>query len=299
MTPVMDSAAATVKPLIEERKHTLHVSIDRGNLWVNADPTRLEQVIVNLLNNAAKYSENEGQVWLTAGNEGKDVVISVKDQGVGIVPEKLPQMFELFAQGDRSLARSEGGLGIGLTVVKKLVEMHGGRVTAESEGPGKGSEFTIRLPAARARSSTPPRRPEQRRPRAGSPEFSSSTIAWTRPAEWREFWNFSVTRSPRPTPVPRPSKPPSCTAPTSSCSISDFRAWTATRSPSRLRHEKHFKETFIVAVSGYGQEEDIRRSRKAGFDHHLIKPLDLESLISLLSVCETAEGGREAPGKEP
>ena len=131
-----------------ERQHAFHVTIDRGNLWVNADPTRLEQVVVNLLNNAAKYSENAGKIWLTAYNLGKEVVVSVKDQGIGIAPEKLPQMFELFAQGDRTLARSEGGLGIGLTIVKKLVEMHGGSVTAQSEGPGKGSEFTIRLPAA-------------------------------------------------------------------------------------------------------------------------------------------------------
>ena len=111
LTPVVESAAATVKPLVDERQHALHVTIDRGNLWVNADPTRLEQVVVNLLNNAAKYSENAGKIWLTAYNLGKEVVISVKDQGIGIAPEKLPLMFELFAQGDRTLARSEGGPG--------------------------------------------------------------------------------------------------------------------------------------------------------------------------------------------
>ena len=147
-TPILDSAAATVRPFIEERKHTLDVAMDRGNLWINVDPTRLEQVMVNLLNNAAKYSENGGHIWLAARNDGGEVVISVKDQGIGILPEKLPQMFELFSQGDRSLARSEGGLGIGLTIVKKLVEMHGGNIAAKSEGIGKGSEFTIRFPAA-------------------------------------------------------------------------------------------------------------------------------------------------------
>ena len=148
-TPILDSAAATVKTLLEERKHTLTLAVDRGNLWVNADPTRLEQVVVNLLNNAAKYSENAGHVRLSAQREGDDIVIRVKDRGVGIPPDKLPAMFELFTQGDRSLARSEGGLGIGLTVVKKLIEMHGGSVTAKSEGLGKGSEFIIRLPAAK------------------------------------------------------------------------------------------------------------------------------------------------------
>ncbi len=147
-TPILDSALATVKPLADERQHTLEVSIDRGSLWVNVDPTRLEQVVINLLNNAAKYSENTGHIHLSAHTEGESVIISVRDRGVGIRPEKLPGMFELFAQGDRTLARSEGGLGIGLTVVKKLVELHGGSVTAVSDGLGKGSKFTIRLPAA-------------------------------------------------------------------------------------------------------------------------------------------------------
>ena len=125
-----------MRPLVDERKHTLDMSIERGCLWVNADPTRLEQVVVNLLNNAAKYSENGGHIELLAHNDGKEVVIIVRDRGVGIPPEKLPGMFELFVQGDRSLARSEGGLGIGLTVVKKLVEMHGGSIVAKSEGRG-------------------------------------------------------------------------------------------------------------------------------------------------------------------
>ncbi len=156
LTPILESAAATVGPLVKERKHTLAVSIEGGSLWVNADPTRIEQVVVNLLNNAAKYSENAGRIDLVARTDGDDVVIVIRDRGMGIPPEKLPGMFELFAQGDRSLARSEGGLGIGLTVVKKLVEMHNGSVSAKSEGLGKGSEFTIRLPAA-----TPPAVPRE------------------------------------------------------------------------------------------------------------------------------------------
>ncbi len=128
--PILESAAATVAPLVEERMHTLDRQIEAGTLWVDADPTRLEQVVVNLLNNAAKYSENGGKITLSARSEAGQVVIRVEDNGLGIAPEKLPEMFELFAQGDRTLARSEAGLGIGLTVVKKLVEMHGGTITA-------------------------------------------------------------------------------------------------------------------------------------------------------------------------
>ncbi len=148
-TTILDSAAQTVQTLVEARQHTLDVTIDRGNLWVDADPTRLEQVVVNLLNNAAKYSEDGGHIRLSAGHEGDDVVIRVKDAGIGIPPEKLPEMFRLFTQGDHSSARSQGGLGIGLTIVEKLIAMHDGTISAHSEGLGKGCEFVVRLPAAK------------------------------------------------------------------------------------------------------------------------------------------------------
>ena len=117
---------------------------------LDADPTRLEQILVNLLTNAAKYTPPGGRIQLTAGTEDGEVVFRVRDNGVGIAPELLPRLFELFAQADRSLARSEGGLGIGLTVARSLAEMHGGTVTASSDGPGMGSEFVVRLPAAEA-----------------------------------------------------------------------------------------------------------------------------------------------------
>jgi PAS domain S-box-containing protein len=147
-TLAIESAVQTVRPLIKERNHTIDIQLDRGNVWVNADATRLEQIVINLLNNAAKYSANNGHIRLSASHEGDDVAIRIKDAGVGIAPETLPEMFELFAQADRTSARTEGGLGIGLTLVKRLVEMHGGTITADSEGLGKGSEFIVRLPAA-------------------------------------------------------------------------------------------------------------------------------------------------------
>ena len=289
-TPILDSSVVTVRPLVEERKHTLDVSIDRENLWVNVDPTRLEQVVVNLLNNAAKYSGNGGHIWLSAHNEGGEVVISVKDQGVGIPPEKLPQMFELFAQGDRSLARSEGGLGIGLTVVKKLVEMHGGSISAKSEGIGKGSEFTIRLPGA-TRSSVP---------RAKGLESAETASKKSRilvvddnvdtaygMARLLELIGHEVAIAHdghEALEVARVFGPEFILLDIGLPGMDGYKV------ASKLRQEECCKAAVIVAVSGYGQDEDRRRSKEAGFDFHLIKPLDHDALLSLLS---TASSGRD------
>ena len=176
-----------MRPLVEERKHELLLSFTSTDLRLEADPTRLEQILVNLLTNAAKYTPAGGRIQLIAGVEGDEVVFRVRDNGVGIPPELLPRMFDLFAQGDRSLARSEGGLGIGLTLVRSLAELHGGTVTATSDGPGKGSEFVVRLPAA-----VPPRPRARPDSTAGAGKCrgptacgcSSSMTTWTRPTGW-------------------------------------------------------------------------------------------------------------------
>jgi signal transduction histidine kinase len=144
---VLKDAVAAVRSFLEEREHQLSLSSHPG-LMLEADPTRLEQIVVNLLTNAAKYTPSGGRIGLSAGREEAEIVIRVRDNGIGIAPEQLPRMFELFAQGDRSRARAAGGLGIGLTLVQKLAELHGGTVQGRSEGPGRGSEFIVRLPAA-------------------------------------------------------------------------------------------------------------------------------------------------------
>ncbi len=287
-TPILESALDTVKALVEERKHTLEVSIDRGNLWVSADATRLEQVVVNLLNNAAKYSENSGLIRLEARLEADQVLIQVTDRGVGISPEKLPQMFELFAQGDRSLARSEGGLGIGLTVVKKLVEMHGGTITARSEGVGKGSEFAIRLPLVAA--------PTRAEPRSGTSTSTPATGSETRKARIlvvddnvdtargmtrllkRIGHDISTAYSgPEAIEVARQHRPEFVLLDIGLPGMTGYEV------AARLRQEESCQGAVIIAVSGYGQDEDRRRSKESGFDHHLIKPLDHDALLALLS----------------
>ncbi len=154
--PILQSAVQAVRPLIDQKRHGLEVSTTAHGLWVDADPVRLEQILTNLLTNAAKYTEPGGLVALSVRRAGDEVIFEVRDNGMGIPPEKLPMMFELFVQGDRSLARSEGGLGIGLTLVKRLAELHGGQVEASSAGPGRGSTFVVRLPAASAPTSKRP-----------------------------------------------------------------------------------------------------------------------------------------------
>jgi len=147
LASIIADAVESVRALLEERAHTLTLSIADGGLRLDADAVRLEQVLVNLLTNAAKYTETGGRISLSARREGDELVVVVRDSGIGIGPELLHRVFDLFVQGHRTSARSEGGLGVGLALVRRLVELHGGGATAASEGPGKGSEFTVRLPA--------------------------------------------------------------------------------------------------------------------------------------------------------
>jgi signal transduction histidine kinase len=144
---IIESALESSRPLIAARKHELIESLPGEPVWLDADPVRLAQVITNLLNNAAKYTHDRGHISLSARKEGRQVVIRVQDDGAGIAPEMLPRIFDLFAQADRTLGQAQGGMGIGLTLVKSLIEMHGGTVQAFSDGVGKGSEFVVRLPA--------------------------------------------------------------------------------------------------------------------------------------------------------
>ena len=146
---IIEQAIESVRPLIDQREHHFELVMPPVDLPIMGDATRVEQIIVNLLTNAAKYTPAGGHIRLAAEKSGTHIIIKIRDTGVGIPPEKIAEMFDLFSQGDRSLARSEGGLGIGLTLVKRLTEMHGGSVTAHSEGTGKGSEFVVRLPLAR------------------------------------------------------------------------------------------------------------------------------------------------------
>jgi len=287
---VVAAASESARPLVEGRGHRFSAHAPHDTHWVVADPTRLEQVLVNLISNAAKYTEAGGSVALTLGREGDEVVIRVQDSGIGIPAELLPRVFELFSQGDRTLARSEGGLGVGLTLVKRLVELHGGSVAALSEGPGKGSEFVVRLPAA------PPER------EAPGPKAAAKTEP-TRAAKGRGRGarvlivddNVDLARGiGRLLKVLGHESRLAHDGPSALVAAREFRpafvlldiglpGMDGYQVAARLRQDDDLRGAVIIAVTGYGQDDDLRRSREAGIDHHLVKPVDHDTLVSLLS----------------
>ena len=284
LSPVVGSAVEAVRPLLEERKHELSVSLVNGGLRLEADPLRLEQILVNLLTNAAKYTDAGGRISLTARHEGADIVITVRDTGMGITPELLPRVFDLFAQGDRTMARSEGGLGIGLTLVQKLAEMHGGGVTAASEGPGKGSEFTVRLPALEepaARKSGPrgtlPRVARQSSRVLVVDDNIDNARGLSRLLKLLGHDVQVAHDGQAAVEVARAHRPEIVLL---DIGLPGMDGYEVAR---RLRTEECCQDALIIAVSGYGQPEDLRRSKEAGFDHHLVKPVDYDALMTLFA----------------
>ncbi|MDR3401293.1 MAG: ATP-binding protein [Chthoniobacter sp.] len=288
---VIASAVEAVAPLMTERGHTQTVEVPRGTLWVEADPTRLEQIVVNLLTNAAKYTPPHGRITLrareekTPGGDTAEIVISVQDNGIGIAPGQVPRMFELFAQGERSAARSEGGLGIGLTVVRALCEMHGGSVDAFSAGPDTGTTFTVRLPAA----------PDALGPSATQPaaveigegagrrllivdDNRDTATGLGRLLSRRGYEVHLAHHGPAALEVAQRLAPAIILL---DIGLPGMDGYEVAR---RLRSDPSGARTLIVAISGYGQEEDRARARAAGFDHHLVKPVDFQELRDILTV---------------
>lgn len=279
---VIQGAVESSRPVIEQRGHELSVALPPEPIYVNGDLVRLTQVFLNLLNNAAKFTEPGGHVALTAERRETEVVVRVKDTGVGIPAEKLPSLFDMFFQVDRTIERSQGGLGIGLSLVRRLVELHGGRVEARSEGVGKGSEFIVRLPAL----IEPP--PPSREPTdCGKPEpavrrilvvddnrdAADSLAMLLRLAgnEVRTAYDglagVEAAGHFRPDVVlfdigmPKLNGEDAC---------------------RRIRGETWGQDMVLIALTGWGQENDRLRTKAAGFDHHLTKPVDPSALMKLL-----------------
>jgi CheY-like chemotaxis protein len=249
------------------------------------DPTRLSQVFSNLLNNAAKYTERGGNIWLNATQEADQAVVRVRDSGVGIPGDELSRVFELFSQADRSLDRAQGGLGIGLTLVRNLVEMHGGRVQAKSEGPGKGSEFTVYLPAL-PRESRDLEVPTESKQAAVSGTAlrvlvvddnldSADTLALL-----LKFAGHDVRTAHEGDTALEEAGVFLPHVVVLDIGLPKMNGYEVAR---RLRKQPEMKNSFLIALTGYGQDEDRLRSKDAGFDHHLVKPVDPDKLQSLIS----------------
>jgi PAS domain S-box-containing protein len=283
ISAIFDRAVETSRPLIESRGHTFDVQVPPRPLWVEGDLVRLSQVVLNLLNNAAKYTPAGGQIRLSAEREDALVAIRVRDTGVGISPDLRVKIFDLFAQGARTLDRSDGGLGIGLTLVERLVAMHGGSVEVLSEGQDQGSEFVVRLPAV-----TAPRkeddgadeaRPGNVRVRRRILVVDDNRDAAESMGMLLSVWGHDIRTA--------------HDGPSALAAASEFQpefvlldiglpGMDGFEVARRLRDLPGLRSAVLVAMTGYGQEEDKVRSRAAGFARHLIKPADPLKLRSLI-----------------
>ena len=297
---VVDRAVETSRPLIDARRHTLDVRVPSQPLPVKADPVRLAQVLANLLNNAAKYTEEGGKIDLELVRSGSEAVFRVRDNGVGISSEKLSAIFELFTQVDRSLDRAQGGLGIGLTLVRKLIEMHGGTVEAKSEGANRGSEFVVRLPTLDVNTDMESRpRPQAGDVKNSTPRRILVVDDYPRVAETLMRMLAVVGHD-----VRMARDGPSALAEFSTfqpevvvldIGLPGMDGYEVAR---RLRNDPAAAPVTLIAVTGYGQKEDQLRARQAGFDHHLTKPVDCAALLNLLAAQNAKPPGHEARGHE-
>jgi CheY-like chemotaxis protein/two-component sensor histidine kinase len=277
-------------PTVRGRGHDLRVTLPAAPVSIDADRVRLAQVVCNLLTNAAKYSPPGSRLWLTARREGSEAVIRVRDEGVGIPPHMLDRVFEMFTQVDRSLEKSQGGLGVGLGIVKRLVEMHGGTVEAHSEGEGRGSEFVVRLPLAAAAGEPQP--PAQASEEAAPPArrrilvVDDNADSADSLGKLLELLGHEVR-----TAYDGEAGVTAGAAFHPDVVLMDLgmprlNGYDAAR---RIREEAWGKRAVLVALTGWGQEGDRRRSQEAGFDAHLVKPVDPADLAKVLA------GPRAAP----
>jgi signal transduction histidine kinase/CheY-like chemotaxis protein len=275
-------AAETTRPLVEQKRHALDFRLPDEPLVVDADPARMEQVVVNLLGNAAKYSEEGGRIDVVAERDGREAVVRVRDRGMGIPPDALGRVFELFTQAETSIDRSQGGLGVGLTIVKSLVELHGGAVSATSEGVGLGSEFVVRLPAldpgaAESGGEMPARGARSRARRivvVDDNVDANLSIARVLAALGHEV--ESAYDGPSALELVDAFRPGVVLLDLGLPGMDGFEV------AARLRERPQGERLVLVAVTGYGQESDRRRSRASGLDHHLVKPVDLRDLLAIL-----------------
>jgi PAS domain S-box-containing protein len=292
LVSAISAAVETSKPFIELKGHQLSISLSPEPIVVEADSVRLSQVIANLLNNSCKYTDRGGQIWLTAQRKESEAMISVRDTGVGIAPETLPRVFDLFSQADRTIQRSHGGLGIGLHLAKNLVQLHGGTIEARSAGLGQGSEFVIRLPLSSS-GQLPARLPSPTTAAPLLPPRRILVVDDTRAAAYMLGkllealgQNVQVVHDGESALERVRSYAPDVV-------FSDI-AMPKMDGFELARHVRQsgFSQPVLVALTGFSQESDRDRTRSAGYDYHLVKPVGLEMLQQLLGSLPRAAPAR-------
>ena len=283
LAAIIRSAVETSRPIFEAAEHQLAITIPPEPILLYGDTVRLSQVFANLLNNAAKYTDRGGQVWINAKQEKNEVVVSIRDTGIGIPAPMLPKVFDMFMQADRSTHRSQGGLGIGLTLVKRLVELHDGSISVRSDGPGQGSEFIVRLPVAAVQPERTTKPPVSQRT-ASLPQrrvlvVDDNKDAGASMGMLLKFLGSDVQvvhdgaaalaaiESYRPDVVLLDIGMPG---------MDGFEV------ARQVRQRAEFNNIMLIALTGWGQAEDRHRTQAAGFDYHLVKPADITALQSLL-----------------
>jgi CheY-like chemotaxis protein/two-component sensor histidine kinase len=294
---IVSGALDQARPLVEEKGHEVQLALPPGPVYVRGDQTRLVQSVTNILNNAAKYTQKGGRIALALDFDGERMRLTVSDNGSGMPAELLPNVFDLFTQGARTLARSQGGLGLGLTLVKRLVELHEGEVSAHSDGVGMGSSFTLTLPTVDARLDTS----------AGGPLDETQGAQLDRPLRlvlvddnadaadslsqllsvqgYRTAVEYDARSALRRARVERPD------AMLVDIGLPDIDGYHLAE---QLRAMPETRDTVLVAITGYGQARDRERAIEAGFAHHLVKPVDMTALVRILESVSTAAARTQA-----
>ena len=284
LSKIITNAMQTATPLMQAKGHELTVVQATENLYAHADPTRLTQVVANLLNNAAKYTPRGGKISLSTERVGDEVAVRVSDNGMGIASDVMPSIFGMFVQADSSLHRAQGGLGIGLTLVKSLVELHGGTVAATSDGLGQGSQFTVRIPILQSSAVIPAETNELPDKTRTYPCHRILVVDDT----WAAASMVAAILRSRGQQVRIASSGGEALAmieqekPELILSDISMPEMTGHELAQQIRRRTEWNDICLVAVTGYGQESDKKLTREAGFNSHIVKPIGIEDLERLL-----------------
>jgi PAS domain S-box-containing protein len=296
LADVVRSAVETSRPHLDAGGQELTVVVPPRPVYVDGDPVRLAQAIANLLNNAAKYTDRGGRIWLTAERQGSDAVVTVRDTGIGIPANMLPRIFEMFTQVDHALSRAQGGLGIGLHLVKRLLELHGGSITAYSAGPGKGSEFMIRLPVLLDSTPGPAADTSDTDPAAPASSLRVLVVDDNRDSAATLGMLLRVMGNEVRTAhdgleavgVADEFRPDVAVLDIGLPRLNGYDV------AGRIRQQPWGRTMVLIAVTGWGQDSDREQSREAGFDHHLVKPVDPAAVMKLVASLDQSASARRA-----